>query len=73
MSLKLKAAIQTLSIIGFITLLVFGLQALAEIVSPRQIGTMIGSFLIAWLAYIMYLILLNRLEYEQKIEQINKG
>jgi len=73
MSLKLKAAIQTLSIIGFITLSVFGLQALAEMFSPRQIGMMVGCFLIAWLAYIMYLILLNRLEYEQKIEQIHKG
>jgi uncharacterized membrane protein YwaF len=72
MSLKLKAALQTLSIIAVIVLTVFGLQHLSEILTVGQIGVICSVIVLSSLAYIMYLILLNRLEYEQKIDKLTK-
>ena len=73
MSLKFKAALQTLATIVFITLMVLGLQQLSTMLTVTQVGIICSGVLLTWLVYIMYLVLLNRLEYEQKVDEITKG
>ena len=72
MSLKIKAALQTVLMLLSITLIVFGLQELAEMLTLAQAGFIAAGVVLLWLAYIMYLIFLNRLEYEQKVDKLTK-
>jgi hypothetical protein len=71
LSLKQKAMLITA---GIIALVIAGSFAIAFIVAnvPAQIiGNAIGGGLVAWFIYLFYAITLNRLEYEQKIKEIN--
>jgi formate/nitrite transporter FocA (FNT family) len=71
LSLKQKAMLITA---GIIVSVIAGSFAVAFIVAnvPAQIiGNAIGGGLVAWFIYLFYAITLNRLEYEQKIKEIN--
>ena len=72
MSLKIKAALQTVLMLLSITLIVFGLQQLSAMLTFEEIGLIVAGVVLSCMGYIMYLILLNRLEYEQKVDKLTK-
>jgi putative flippase GtrA len=72
MNIKLKAALQTAGILAVICTLSVGLQLLLASLTTSEIAKILSVGSITFLIYAMYLVVLSRLEYTQKLEEINQ-
>jgi len=72
MNLKLKAALQTVGILAVICAVSVGLQLLLAGLTADEISKILSVASIALLVYCMYQLVLNRLEYSQKVDEIAK-
>jgi hypothetical protein len=70
MNLKLKAALQTAGILAVICTVSVGLQLLLTGLTADEISTILSVGSITLLVYCMYQLVLTRLEYTQKVEEI---
>jgi hypothetical protein len=73
MNLKLKAALQTAGILAVICTLSVGLQLLLAGLTPAQIVNILSVVSITFLIYCMYQVVLSRLEYDQKVDEIKQN
>jgi hypothetical protein len=73
MNLKLKAALQTAGILAVICTVSVGVQLLLTGLTADEISKILSVGSITLLIYCMYQLVLNRLEYTQKVEEINKS
>jgi hypothetical protein len=76
LSLKQKALAQTIGMFALagvaavvITFIIANVST-AVLVNAIGVGSVVGSF--AWLAYIFYSITLSRLEFNEKLKDLNK-
>ena len=72
MNLKLKAALQTAGILAVICTVSVGLQLLLAGLTADEISKILSVGSITLLVYCMYQLVLSRLEYTQKLEEINQ-
>jgi hypothetical protein len=72
MNLKLKAVFQTAGILAVICTVTVGLQLLLAGLTADEIAKILSVGSITFLIYAMYLVVLSRLEYTQKVDEINK-
>ena len=72
MNLKLKAALQTAGILAVICTLSVGLQLLLTGLTADDISNILSVGSITLLVYCMYQLVLSRLEYTQKVDEIAK-
>ena len=72
MNLKLKAALQTAGILAVICTVSVGLQLLLAGLTADEITKILSVGSIAFLVYCIYQLVLSRLEYTQKLEEINQ-
>lgn len=72
MNLKLKAALQTAGILAVICTLSVGVQLLLTDLTADDISNILSVGSIALLVYCMYQLVLSRLEYTQKVDEINQ-
>ena len=72
MNLKLKAALQTAGILAVICTVSVGVQLLLTGLTADEISKILSVGSITLLIYCMYQLVLNRLEYTQKVEEIAK-
>jgi len=72
MNLKLKAVLQTAGILAVICTVTVGLQLLLAGLTADEIAKILSVGSITFLIYAMYLVVLSRLEYTQKVDEINK-
>jgi hypothetical protein len=72
MNLKLKAALQTAGILAVICAVSVGLQLLLVGLTADEISKILSVGSITLLVYCMYQLVLTRLEYTQKVEEIAK-
>ena len=72
MNLKLKAALQTAGILAVICTLSVGLQLLLTGLTADDISNILSIGSITLLVYCMYQLVLSRLEYTQKVDEIVK-
>ena len=70
MNLKLKAALQTAGILAVICTVSVGVQLLLTGLTADEISKILSVGSITLLIYCMYQLVLNRLEYTQKVEEI---
>jgi hypothetical protein len=70
MNLKLKAALQTAGILAVICTVSVGLQLLLTGLTADEISKILSVGSITLLVYCMYQLVLTRLEYTQKVEEI---
>ena len=72
MNLKLKAALQTAGILAVICTVSVGVQLLLTDLTADDISNILSVGSIALLVYCMYQLVLSRLEYTQKVDEIAK-
>jgi hypothetical protein len=72
MNIKIKAAMQTAGILAVICTVSVGLQLLLAGLTASEITKILSVGSITFLIYCMYQVVLSRLEYNQKLEEINK-
>jgi len=72
MNIKIKAALQTAGILAVICTLSVGLQLLLAGLTADEISKILSVGSIAFLIYAMYQVVLSRLEYSQKVDEIAK-
>jgi len=70
MNLKLKAALQTVGILAVICTVSVGVQLLLAGLTADDISNILSVGSITLLVYCMYQLVLSRLEYTQKLEEI---
>ena len=70
MNLKLKAALQTAGILAVICTVSVGVQLLLTGLTADEISKILSVGSITLLVYCMYQLVLTRLEYTQKVEEI---
>ena len=72
MNLKLKAALQTAGVLAVICTVSVGVQLLLTGLTADDISNILSVGSIALLVYCMYQLVLSRLEYTQKVDEIAK-
>jgi hypothetical protein len=72
MNLKLKAALQTAGVLAVICTVSVGVQLLLTGLTADEIFKILSVGSITLLVYCMYQLVLSRLEYTQKLEEINQ-
>jgi len=72
MNLKLKAALQTAGILVVTTTIAVGIQLLFTTLTAKELTNLLAIGSITFLIYCMYQVVLSRLEYEQKVDEIAK-
>jgi hypothetical protein len=72
MNLKLKAALQTVGILAVTSTMVIGVQLLVTTLTAKELTTLLAVGSITFLVYCMYQVVLSRLEYEQKVDEISQ-
>lgn len=72
MNLKLKAALQTAGILAVICTVSVGVQLLLTGLTADDISNILSVGSITLLVYCMYQLVLARLEYTQKVDEIAK-
>ena len=72
MNLKLKAALQTAGVLAVICTVSVGVQLLLTDLTADEISKILSVGSIALLVYCMYQLVLSRLEYTQKVDEIAK-
>jgi len=72
MNLKLKAALQTIGILAVTSTMVIGVQLLVTTLTAKELTTLLAVGSITFLVYCMYQVVLSRLEYEQKVDEISQ-
>jgi hypothetical protein len=72
MNLKLKAALQTAGILAVICTVSVGVQLLLTGLTADEISKILSVGSIALLVYCMYQLVLSRLEYTQKVDEITQ-
>jgi hypothetical protein len=72
MSLKQKALLQTLGMFALVIVVSVVTTFILANVSAATIANVFGAGSIAFLAYIFYNITLSRLEYNEKLKDLNK-
>ena len=72
MNLKLKAALQTAGILAVICTLSVGVQLSLTGLTADDISKILSVGSIALLVYCMYQLVLSRLEYTQKVDEITQ-
>jgi putative flippase GtrA len=70
MNLKLKAALQTAGVLAVICTVSVGVQLLLAGLTADEISKILSVGSITLLVYCMYQLVLSRLEYTQKLEEI---
>jgi len=70
MNLKLKAALQTVGILVVTTTIAVGIQLLFTTLTAKELTNLLAIGSITFLIYCMYQVVLSRLEYEQKVDEI---
>ena len=70
MNLKLKAALQTAGVLAVICTVSVGVQLLFTTLTAKELTNLLAIGSITFLIYCMYQLVLSRLEYEQKVEEI---
>ena len=72
MNLKLKAALQTAGILVVTSTIAVGIQLLFTTLTAKELTNLLAIGSITFLIYCMYQVVLSRLEYEQKVDEIAK-
>lgn len=72
MNLKLKAALQTAGVLAVICTVSVGVQLLLTGLTADEISKILSVGSITLLVYCMYQLVLSRLEYTQKVDEINQ-
>jgi TM2 domain-containing membrane protein YozV len=72
MNIKIKAALQTAGILAVICTVSVGLQLLLAGLTADEISKILSVGSIIFLIYCMYQVVLSRLEYDQKVDEIAK-
>jgi len=72
MNLKLKAALQTAGVLAVICTVSVGVQLLLAGLTADEISKILSVGSITFLVYCMYQLVLSRLEYTQKLDEITK-
>jgi putative flippase GtrA len=72
MNLKLKAALQTAGVLAVICTVSVGVQLLLAGLTADEIAKILSVGSITLLVYCMYQLVLSRLEYEQKVDEITR-
>jgi hypothetical protein len=72
MNIKIKAALQTAGILAVICTVSVGVQLLLAGLTADEISKILSVGSITLLVYCMYQLVLSRLEYTQKLEEINQ-
>jgi hypothetical protein len=72
MNIKLKAALQTAGVLAVICTVSVGVQLLLAGLTADEISKILSVGSITLLIYCMYQLVLSRLEYTQKLEEINQ-
>ena len=72
MNIKIKALLQTAGILAVICTLSVGLQLLLASLTASEIAKILSAGSMALLVYCIYLVVLSRLEYNQKVDEIVK-
>ena len=72
MNLKLKAALQTVGVLAVICTVSVGVQLLLAGLTADEISKILSVGSITLLVYCMYQLVLSRLEYTQKVDEIAK-
>jgi len=72
MNIKIKAVLQTAGILAVICTLSIGLQLLLAGLTADEISKILSVGSITLLVYCMYQLVLSRLEYTQKVDEIAK-
>ena len=72
MNLKLKAALQTAGVLAVICTVSVGVQLLLTDLTADEISKILSVGSITFLVYCMYQLVLSRLEYTQKVDEIAK-
>jgi putative flippase GtrA len=72
MNIKIKAALQTAGVLAVICTLSVGIQLLLAGLTADEISKILSVGSIALLVYCMYQLVLSRLEYTQKLDDINQ-
>jgi threonine/homoserine/homoserine lactone efflux protein len=72
MNLKLKAALQTAGVLVVTSTIAVGIQLLFTTLTAKELTNILAVGSITFLIYCMYQVVLSRLEYEQKVEEIAK-
>ena len=72
MNIKLKAALQTAGILAVITSISIGVQLLVAVLTAQELSTVLAVISITFLIFGMYQMVLGRLEYNQKVDEIVK-
>jgi putative flippase GtrA len=70
MNLKLKAALQTAGVLAVICTVSVGVQLLLTGLTADEIAKILSVGSITLLVYCMYQLVLSRLEYTQKVDEI---
>jgi hypothetical protein len=70
MNLKLKAALQTAGILVVTSTIAVGVQLLFTSLTAKELTNILAVGSITFLIYAMYQVVLSRLEYEQKVDEI---
>jgi hypothetical protein len=72
MNIKIKAALQTAGVLAVICTVSVGLQLLLAGLTADEISKILSVGSIAFLVYCIYQLVLSRLEYSQKVDEIAK-
>ena len=72
MNIKIKAALQTVGILAVITSISIGVQLLVAVLTAQELSTVLAVISITFLIFGMYQMVLGRLEYNQKVDEITK-
>jgi len=72
MNLKLKALLQTAGILVVTSTIAVGVQLLFTTLTAKELTNILAVGSITFLIYCMYQVVLSRLEYEQKVEEITQ-
>jgi hypothetical protein len=72
MNIKLRAALQTAGVLAVICTVSVGVQLLLAGLTADEISKILSVGSITLLVYCMYQLVLSRLEYTQKLEEINQ-
>ena len=72
MNLKLKAALQTAGVLAVICTVSVGVQLLLAGLTADEISKILSVGSITLLVYCMYQLVLSRLKYDQKVDEITQ-
>lgn len=72
MNLKLKAALHTAGILAVITAVATGVNFMFTTLTAQELSTLFAVGSITFLIYCMYQVVLSRLEYDQKVDEITR-